>query len=184
MKTTRQSLRNQRNALSMSERMRLSEQLLAQAQQVSNFQIEQKIALYLTNDGEIDPKHIQNFLKNEGIVVYLPVLDDKKLKFAKLSNVFKKNKFGINEPVSNEILNAEQLDIIFIPIVGFDTQKNRLGMGGGFYDRTLAFKKHQKKHNSPKLYGLAFDCQKIDKLETQEWDVPLDVIITPTTIYS
>ncbi|AYQ55962.1 5-formyltetrahydrofolate cyclo-ligase [Bathymodiolus thermophilus thioautotrophic gill symbiont] len=182
MNALRQSLRNQRNALSTSEQAKFAERLLPQAQQISDFQNGQKIALYLANDGEINPKYIKNFLKNKGIKIYLPILDNKKLKFAKLGKKFTKNKFGINEPTATEILNAEQLDIIFMPLVGFDEQKNRLGMGGGFYDRTLAFKKHQK-HTNPKLIGLAFDCQKIDKLAVETWDVPLNAIITPTTIY-
>ena len=183
MNALRQSLRNQRNALSKNERLQCAEQLLAKVQQITSFQSGQKIALYLANDGEIDPKHIQNFLKNQGIIVYLPIIDDKILKFAKIINKFKKNKFGIDEPVTTEILNAEQLDIIFMPLVGFDTQKNRIGMGGGFYDRTLAFKKQQAKSTNPKLIGLAFDCQKIDKIMAEEWDVPLDTVITSTTIY-
>jgi 5-formyltetrahydrofolate cyclo-ligase len=182
MNTLRQSLRKQRNALSISEQAKFAECLLPQAQQISNFQNGQKVALYLANDGEINPEHIKDFLKNEGIRVYLPILNNKELKFAKLGEKFIKNKFGINEPTATEILTAKQLDIIFMPLVGFDEQKNRLGMGGGFYDRTLAFKKHQK-HTHPKLIGLAFDCQKIDKLTVKKWDVTLDAIITPTTIY-
>jgi 5-formyltetrahydrofolate cyclo-ligase len=167
----------------MRQRAQFSEQLLAQAQQVSDFQVGQKIALYLANDGEIDPKHIKNFLKNKGIIIYLPKIDDKSLKFAKLSDKLKKNKFDIDEPITTDLLNAEQLDIIFMPLVGFNAQKNRIGMGGGFYDRTLAFKKQPTKTIHPKLIGLAFDCQKTDEITTKEWDIPLDIIITPTTIY-
>ncbi|KAA0453041.1 MAG: 5-formyltetrahydrofolate cyclo-ligase [Candidatus Thioglobus sp.] len=182
MKNIRQPLRQKRRAIKPLSRERFAKQLFEKTMQMAKFQTTQKIALYLENDGEISPKYIQNFLKNAGFSVYLPVLDDKKLKFAQLSAELKKNKFGINEPVSAKILPTEQLDIIFIPLVGFDQNKNRIGMGGGFYDRTLAFKKQQK-NSTPKLYGLAFDCQKVDKLEAQKWDVPLDAVITPTTIY-
>ncbi len=183
MQTLRHSLRNQRHKLLDNHREAFAQQLLQQVQQIASFKKGQKIALYLENDGEISPKHIQNFLKNKKISVYLPILDDKSLKFAKIGDKFKNNKFGISEPISTNILSAEQLDIVFIPLVGFDTQKNRLGMGGGFYDRTLAFKKHQEYNANPKIYGLAFDCQKVDKLNTEPWDVPLDAIITPTIIY-
>lgn len=183
MKTLRQSLRQQRRAIKSRDREQFAKQLWQQVQQMTSFQNGQKIALYLENDAEISPKYIQNFLEKNNFIVYLPILDDKFLKFAKLGNVFEKNKFGINEPISTELLNAEQLDIIFMPLVGFDTQKNRIGMGGGFYDRTLAFKKSQTKSKSPKLIGLAFDCQKVDKLATQEWDIALNAVVTPTTIY-
>lgn len=183
MKTARQSLRQQRRAIPANSREQFAEQLWQQAQQAISFQNGQKIALYLENDGEINPKYIQKFLEKNDFSIYLPILDDEILKFAKVGNKFKENKFGISEPVSTEILNAEQLDIIFVPLVGFDKDKNRIGMGSGFYDRTLAFKKHQKKYSHPKLYGLAFDCQKVNKLKNQEWDIPLDAVITPTTIY-
>ncbi|MDC9714804.1 MAG: 5-formyltetrahydrofolate cyclo-ligase [Gammaproteobacteria bacterium] len=183
MQTLRQSLRNQRRTLSDHHREAFARQLLQKVQQVVNFQEGQKIALYLENDGEISPKHIQNFLEDNEFSIYLPILDDKSLKFARIGDKFKNNKFGIAEPTSTDILNAEQLDIIFMPLVGFDTQKNRLGMGGGFYDRTLAFKKHQEHNANPKIYGLAFDCQKVEKLNAKPWDAPLDVVITPTIIY-
>ena len=150
---------------------------------MEKFQVGQKIALYLTNDGEINPNYIQNFLKNKGINIYLPILDNKCLKFAKLGSKFEKNKFGIDEPIATEVLNAEQLDIIFMPLVGFDKNKNRIGMGGGFYDRSLAFKNNQEYNTSPKLYGLAFDCQQVDKIDKQPWDITLNAVITPTMIY-
>lgn len=182
MQSTRQLLRLKRRAIHSHDREQFAKQLSHQVQKMDNIQRVQKVALYLENDGEINPKHIDNFLKKQNVKLYLPILDDKKLKFAKVGKYFKKNKFGIDEPVTTEILEGEQLDIIFMPLVGFDKNKNRLGMGGGFYDRTLAFKQRQKNHN-PKLYGLAFDCQKVDKIDTQPWDILLDTIITPSKIY-
>jgi 5-formyltetrahydrofolate cyclo-ligase len=184
MKTLRQSIRIQRRSITASDREKSAKQLLSQVQKLANFQNGQKIALYLPNDGEIDTKYIQNFLKNKGFSVYLPVLVGKSLKFSKIGKNFRKNRFGIDEPISTEILNANQMNIIFIPLVGFDEFKNRIGMGGGFYDRTLAFKKRQQNYKNPKLYGLAFDCQQVEKLETQDWDVPLDAIITPGKIHN
>ena len=67
-----------------------------------------------------------------------------------------------------------------MPLVGFDKYKNRLGMGGGFYDKTLEFQKKRNNFKVPKLFGLAFDCQEVDKLEAEPWDIPVDGIITPT----
>jgi len=184
MQTLRQSIRIQRRSVSASDREKFAKKLLHQVQKIANFQNGQKIAIYLPNDGEINPKYIQNFLKNKGFSVYLPVLIGKSLKFAKIGKNFRKNRFGIDEPISTEILNANQMNIIFMPLVGFDEFKNRIGMGGGFYDRTLAFKKRQQNYKNPKLYGLAFDCQQVEKLETQDWDVPLDAIITPGKIHN
>ena len=183
MKTLRQSIRIQRRSISTSDREKFAKQLLPQVQKLANFQNGSKIALYLANDGEIDTKYIQNFLKNRGFVIYLPVLVGKRLKFAKVGKNFRKNRYGIDEPVSTQILNANRLNILFMPLVGFDQFKNRIGMGGGFYDRTLSFKNRQQNYKNPQLYGLAFDCQEVTKLNAKPWDVPLDAVITPTTIY-
>ncbi len=187
MKTQRHTLRNtlrqQRRLISSTSRDKFSRQLLSQLLKKQRLISGAKIATYLPHDGEIDTKYINNFFKKAGFSAYLPVLVGKKLKFAKVGKCFKKNKFGIFEPIDTPILNTNQLNIILIPLVGFDANKNRLGMGGGFYDRTLAFKKRQKTYNNPKLIGLAFDCQQVDKLKTQPWDVPLNAVITPTTYY-
>jgi 5-formyltetrahydrofolate cyclo-ligase len=183
MKTLRQSIRIQRRSISSSDQEKFARQLLSQVQKLANFKNGQKIGLYLPNDGEIDTKYIQNFLKNRGFSIYLPILVVKSLKFAKVGKNFRKNRFGINEPISTQILNANQLNTLFMPLVGFDQFKNRIGMGGGFYDRTLSFKKRQQNYKNPKLVGLAFDCQEVAKLNAKPWDVPLDVIITPSKIY-
>lgn len=183
MQPTRQSLRLKRRAIKSCERERFAKKLLCQVQKIAPVQRDQKVALYLENDGEINPKYIQNFLKKQDVSIYLPILVGKNLKFSKVSKNLKKNRFGIDEPVSNKILNAQQLNIIFMPLVGFDENKNRIGMGGGFYDRTLIFKKHLINYNNLKLYGLAFDCQKVTKIDSQPWDVTLDAVITPSKIY-
>ncbi len=183
MKTLRESIRIQRRLIPASDREKFSRNLSHQVKKLANFKNGSKIALYLPNDGEINPKYILNFLKNKGFSTYLPILSGKSLKFAKVGKNFRKNRFGINEPVSTKILSANQLNILFMPLVGFDQFKNRIGMGGGFYDRTLSFKNRQKSYTSPKLYGLAFDCQEVAKLNVKTWDIPLDAVITPTKIY-
>ena len=183
MKTLRQSIRIQRRSVSTSDREKFAKRLLSQVQKLANFKNGQKIALYLPNDGEIDTKYIQNFLKSKGFSIYLPILVGKRLKFAKVGKNFRKNRYGIDEPVSTQILDANQLNILFMPLVGFDKDKNRIGMGGGFYDRTLSFKTRQKNYKNPKLYGLAFDCQEVAKLNVKPWDIKLDAIITPSKIY-
>ncbi|RUA07068.1 MAG: 5-formyltetrahydrofolate cyclo-ligase [Gammaproteobacteria bacterium] len=180
MRTLRQTLRQQRRDIEPCERERFAKILASQVKMVAKIEYRHKVALYLENDGEIDPKHIEKWLKLQKIEIFLPVLVGKLLKFAKICDKFKKNRFGIKEPDTSVLLNAEQMDVIFMPLVGFDQNKNRIGRGGGFYDRTLAFRQRQ---THPKLYGLAFDCQKVDAIETRAWDVPLDAVITPTTIY-
>ena len=88
----------------------------------------------------------------------------------------KENRFGIKEPIDGSPSSAQTLDLILIPLVGFDQRGNRLGMGGGFYDRTLAFK--LKTPQRPNLIGLAHECQRVEHLETDPWDIPMTGILT------
>ena len=179
----RHHLRQQRQSIPPAQRAQFAQKVLSKVRHNLHCQPRQKIALYLPNDGEIDTQPIINFLKKRAISIYLPVLFGKKLKFAKLGHTFLKNRFGIDEPDDTAILSAHQMHTIFIPLVGFDHNKHRLGMGSGFYDRTLTFKQRQGRYQHPKLYGLAFDCQQVACLKAQPWDIPLNKIITPTTIY-
>ena len=99
------------------------------------------------------------------------------------------NQYGILEPKLDvrNIINVTELDIIFTPLVAFDEKGNRMGMGGGFYDRTLAKWHHAfatQPLATPYPIGLAHNCQKVDNIPTQAWDVPLPEIITPTQHYS
>lgn len=184
MKIIRQSLRQKRRTINPYKREKCFKSLAFKMQlKLKKIQNNYKIALYFASDEEINPIYIQKIFENQNIDIYFPVLFGKALKFSKTSKQFKKNRFGIKEPINSALLNANQMDIIFMPLVGFDQDKNRIGMGGGFYDRTLAFKKNKQKHSNPKLYGLAFDCQKVKKIKIQKWDIPMDAVITPTTIY-
>ena len=183
MQNLRQTLRSNRKSVSSANRKKFAKNLANQSKKLANFKTGQKIALYLPNDGEIDPKYIHKFLKKSGNSLYLPLLFGKKLKFAKIGKNFRKNRFGISEPKNTQILSANKINIIFMPLVGFDKNKNRIGMGGGFYDQTLSFKKQQQFFKQPKLYGLAFNCQKVEQLTPKPWDVTLDAVITPSKIY-
>jgi 5-formyltetrahydrofolate cyclo-ligase len=70
---------------------------------------------------------------------------------------------------------------VLTPLVAFDEQHNRIGMGGGYYDRSFAFLKNRKQLIQPKLIGLAFDCQRVEKITANPWDIRLYSVITETT---
>jgi 5-formyltetrahydrofolate cyclo-ligase len=93
------------------------------------------------------------------------------------------NRYGIYEPKLEQLHTCalNKLDIIFTPLVAFDQEGNRIGMGGGYYDRMLA--PWFKEKRGPYPIGLAHDCQKVSKLPVEEWDVPLPEIITPSQHY-
>ena len=163
------------------------------AEQLSSFIVYTRplnIAGYLSNDGEVNLKpyferHWQN--TNNHIRFSLPVLHpvcQGHLLFLEYvsQTPMVKNKYGIEEPelACPQVVPTQQLDIILLPLVGFDKLGNRLGMGGGYYDRTLAFTRNVDKR--PILIGIAHDVQEVDTLPIASWDIPLDAIVTPTQI--
>lgn len=153
------------------------------------FRNAKRIAFYLAEDGEIDPCFIIEKAWQFKKQVFLPVLPPtgSSLFFAPYTpdTPMAANRFGIDEPQTHpgQWIRARQLSLILLPLVGFDEQGNRLGMGGGYYDRSLAFINHRKQWHNPRLMGLAHELQKVDKLDCQSWDVPLNMIVTEQAIY-
>ncbi|EAR55551.1 hypothetical 5-formyltetrahydrofolatecyclo-ligase-family protein [Photobacterium sp. SKA34] len=185
----RQQIRLQRQQLLPEQQIHASLKLLKQAQQCQQFTASQNIALYLSNDGEISTQPIIDWLWQSGKSVYLPVLHP----FSKGHLLFlhytpntpmRKNRYQISEPTLDVrvVKPVNELDIICTPLVAFDKSGQRLGMGGGYYDRTLS-QWHQHKQG-PYPLGLAHDCQHVEQLPSEQWDVPLPKIITPSKIYS
>lgn len=147
------------------------------------------IALYLSNDGELDTSLLINELWSIEQHVYLPVIhpfNGANLLFQRYekNSPMRANRYGILEPKLNcsQICPLPALDYLLMPLVAFDKFGNRLGMGGGFYDRTLA-RLYEENWQQPQLIGLAHECQQVDKLPIESWDVPLKTIITPNKTY-
>ncbi|MCK5726315.1 MAG: 5-formyltetrahydrofolate cyclo-ligase [Thiotrichaceae bacterium] len=141
----------------------------------------QHIAYYLPVRGEADAQLITHRAK--GKTFYLPIVKEETenhLLFAPVNNATKysKNKFGILEPITTKFLSSlEQLDLVVTPLVSYDQKGSRLGMGGGFYDRTFSYKQRQKK-GKPLLIGYAYSFQESTNIQIQVWDVALDGIVT------
>ncbi|HBP2722431.1 TPA: 5-formyltetrahydrofolate cyclo-ligase, partial [Pseudomonas aeruginosa] len=96
-----------------------------------------------------------------------------------------RNRFRISEPLADagRQRKAWALDLVLLPLVGFDEQGGRLGMGGGFYDRSLAYLARRKNGHKPTLIGLAHECQKVDRLALASWDIPLAGTVTDAGWY-
>ncbi len=144
-----------------------------------------RIAFYLPNDGEPDLWPLIELAWRRGKDCYVPVLDKivtRRLLFAPLrpGQPMRPNRFDIPEPVAQdrERLRSGRLDLILMPLVGFDADGHRLGMGGGFYDRTLAYLRTRRHRPRPHLMGIAFECQRVDALPARPWDVPLQSVAT------
>lgn len=144
-----------------------------------------RIAVFLTRDGELSTKHlIDQLWEREDLEVYLPALEtvpELCMHFARYtpSTKLMLSRFNIPEPdiSPSEQLMGSELDLIITPLVGFDLAGNRLGMGGGYYDRTFAFKQHHPT-SKPLLVGWAHSCQAVERLDKQPWDIPLNAIVT------
>ena len=155
-----------------------------------SFRSAKRIACYLAEDGEIDPLYIIEKAWQYKKAVFLPVLPPtgKSLFFAPYTTktTLKANQFGILEPDTDpdHWVRARELSLILLPLVAFDEKGNRLGMGGGYYDRSLAFIKHRKQWHNPKLIGLAHELQKVDSLSSEAWDIPLNMIATEEKFYT
>lgn len=185
----RKQLRQARQTLSPQQQTLASEQLNQRLQKDPRIQQAQTLAYYLANDSEIDLSLFANWCQQQGKTLCLPVLHP----FSKGHLLFLHhhpntllipNCFGIPEPELSvlDVVPIAQIDVILLPLVGFDPQGNRLGMGGGFYDRTLA-QWHQKRHPMTALIGVAHECQKVAELPIAPWDVPLDEVVTPESSY-
>ncbi len=181
----RRELRARRRALSECERLQRSAALCRQLAGQSLFRNASRIAAYLPQDGEVDTRSLIELCWSTGKQVYLPVLVpflDNRLWFARYrpDTRLVRNRFGIAEPeiVHRQRIAPHALDLVLAPLVGFDRHGNRLGMGGGFYDRSFAFLLGRKHWRKPQLVGLAYDFQQLPSLPPQPWDVPLTAVAT------
>jgi len=192
-KELRSKLRAMRRSLSPSQQKAASTRLRKHINTSGLLLRAKHIALYISHDGEIDPQQLVPELRSRKKHCYLPVLHPLKpnqLAFCRInaSTQFKKNRFGIPEPVFKHSIKLapERLSLVLLPLVAFDQEGNRMGMGGGYYDRTFAFKRRDKQYHkqaSPRLIGLAHELQKQPKLASQSWDIPLSSVITDGGIY-
>jgi len=178
--TSRHSLRQQRKLISASDRARF-DHAIYQTLLDSGVLIRcTHIAGYLSNDGEPSNHAFIQRCQQSNHSYYLPVIKKQKLVFSRYqaNTPLTNNKYNIPEPVASYTLPAKFMSAILLPLVGFDRQGNRLGMGGGFYDRTLSFIRRTPCHKKPLLIGIAYNVQKVDKIIKQHWDIPLDALIT------
>lgn len=137
------------------------------------------VACYLASREEFDCEPIIKLIRQTQKNCYLPALKDKHLEFKhyNLNDPLRLNHYKILEPESSQVIPTPELDIVLVPLVGFDPQGNRLGMGGGFYDRTFAFLRENQTHK-PLLIGLAYESQQLPELPPDPWDVRLDAVLT------
>jgi len=185
----RKQLRKKRRNLSREKQNKASINLKKKLLTHPLFIRSKHIAFYLTNDGEIDPKPLLLAALKMGKHCYLPIIHPVKpgyLLFCRYANndSLVKNKYGIWEPKlkHHRLRKPYALDLVLTPLVAFDEYGARMGMGGGYYDRTFS-QINNKQTNKPLLVGLAHECQKVDQLKTDHWDIPMTGVFTDACFY-
>ncbi|HKK14226.1 MAG TPA: 5-formyltetrahydrofolate cyclo-ligase [Gammaproteobacteria bacterium] len=181
----RRRMRAKRRSLSPRERADAAARMAGALLTHPLYRGARRIAAYLPADGEMDPVPLMERAWLMGKSVYLPVLvpfGHNRLWFApyRPGDRLVANCFGIAEPqiVHRGRIAATGLDLVLAPLVAFDPEGHRLGMGGGYYDRSFAFLRRRRAWRKPRLVGVAYAFQQVSALPAQPWDVPLTAIAT------
>jgi 5-formyltetrahydrofolate cyclo-ligase len=179
----RKSLLDKRRQLTQQEQYEKSLSIINNINHSGVLSQAKDIAFYRAVRGEADPSNLMDQDTNNNKKFYLPLLSPDKsegLIFASIAQntQYKNNEFLIPEPIAKprDFIDAKSLDLVIMPLLGFDLKGSRLGMGGGYYDRCFAFKKTMSK--KPALLGFAYDFQQLDLINAESWDIGLDAIVT------
>jgi len=178
----RQRLAEQRRALSPAERIAAAQGLRRSLEQLPEYFTDARVAGYWASHGELPLNLVIPPLAARGQQFLLPVIGQgKHLRFApwQSGDGVQPNRYGIPEPIEpSETFEPFQLDLVFVPLLGFDRRGHRLGHGGGYYDHSFAFLNEQMRPTEPLLVGIAYSFQELPRVEEEAWDVPLDFVAT------
>ena len=178
----RKHLRAQRRSMGAADHGRRSSLAAKALAALPGFRAGKRIALYLPFDRETDTAALIAAARRQGARVFVPVIVNRRhsrIRFYPLDGRTRRGVFGIAVPSAlARPIAARWLNLIVIPLVGVDSRGRRLGMGGGFYDRALEFRRRRGRWRGPLLVGLAFDCQRTDASFAEAWDVKLDALAT------
>ena len=178
----RKELRARRRALQPAEHVRRSNLAASTVTHLAAFKAGARVAVYLPFDRETNTAALLVAARRRGIHIFVPVITDlrhRRLRFYPLSGKTRRGVYGISVPHRNGRWTAPRwLNLIVVPLVGIDGEGHRLGMGAGFYDRALGFRRSRRHWRGPRLVGLGFDCQRADTVFADPWDARLDSLAT------
>ncbi len=187
MDIIRERLKEKRKNLTKKQSSELSRAIFLRIIRSSWIQEHSNIGIYYALNGEADTLKLIEFLWSNNQNAFLPVMHHNSLLFGNFApnSDLNENTYGIPEPelTKENQVSALELDMVFVPLVAFDQDGYRLGMGGGYYDRTFEKKLKDQKPTTPLLVGLAYEFQKQNNLVHQPWDVPLDMVVTEVNTY-
>jgi 5-formyltetrahydrofolate cyclo-ligase len=182
----RKALRAKRRSVSECERSRSAQLVARNADRYLHLREGWRIAVYASLPSELDTQPLIDLAHSRGCEIYVPRIDRHalahKMRFVELTGRQRPNRLGIAEPEDSRMMGARWLDVVFLPLVGFDARGVRLGMGGGFYDRAFAFRRWRTAWHAPRLIGLAYAFQQVESLTAAAHDVRLDAVVTEERI--
>lgn len=185
----RDSMRSARLKLSASQRIAAADALVASLEQLPEFLVDSRVAGYWAVTGELPLHAAYTRLRARDQAYHLPIISaGNHLAFAawQPGRPLKNNRFGIPEPdvlVSDRMAPSE-LELVLVPLLGFDRKGHRLGSGGGFYDRSFSFLQSAARPAQPLMVGIGYHFQEVDSLAPRPWDVALDFIATDRELIS
>jgi len=178
----RASLNARRRQVPSRQRAHSARCVARNADSFLHLQSHWRIAVYAALPWELDAAPLIDLATSRGCRVFLPRIDRRResgaMRFVLSQGRWRYNRLGIAEPQGDESLGARWLDVVFLPLVGFDRRGVRLGTGGGFYDRAFAFRHLRAVWHTPRLVGLGYAFQEVEHIEAAAHDVLLDAVVT------
>ena len=184
--TVRAEGRAARSKLSPEERSHASEIICRQIVESRLFREASTVACYIGVNAEVSTQPIFERAYAEKKRIFAPVTQrNRPLSFREIlpDSILSTAPMGLLEPVNGEEIRPNVLDLVITPLAAFDEQRNRVGMGGGYYDRTFSFLRERNENSKPQLVGIAFECQKTQKITPNPWDIRLFRVITEIASY-
>jgi 5-formyltetrahydrofolate cyclo-ligase len=186
IRAERRRLRALRLALPRPERIAAERAIVAALRRLRVFRRGRRVAVYLAMPGEVSLTDALAAALGSGAEIFVPQVTRQRrgrMRFVRLrrGSVLRRNAFGIVGPAGHarDSVSPLRLDAILMPVVGFDRDGNRLGMGAGYYDRALQRRRDRTRPwRRPTLVGVAFGCQEVARIEPSSWDVALDLVVT------
>lgn len=182
----RKELRARRRAFGREEHASLSNLAASAITRLPAFKAGARVALYFPFDREVNTAPLLVAARRRGVKVYMPVVTDvrhRRMRFYPITGRTRRGAFGISVPHAApnrrvQLLQPRWFDLIVVPLVGIDRTGRRLGMGLGFYDRAFRFRRLRHDWRGPLLVGLGFECQRVETVHAQPWDLKLDALAT------
>jgi len=181
-KSLRAELAARRRLVSAAERAHAAQRATRNADRFLHLAASQRIAVYAALPAELDTVPLIALAQSRGCRIYLPRIDRQRLargmRLIEMRGPLRRNRLGIGEPEGPAWLGARWLDLVFVPLVGFDARGLRLGTGGGFYDRAFAFRRLRAVWHAPKLVGFGYAFQQVAHITAAPHDVLMDAVVT------